>query len=209
MEKTTYYITNGLLTDLFSYCYYQRPGNICLIIPGFIVALLTFPGIMLHEWAHKLFCDRTRTQVFEVEYFRFGNPAGYVIHEMPRTFKASFLIVVGPFIINSIFAIFLLMFVVMLEYSNYMSVGYIGLVYALFAWLGISIAMHAFPSTGDAKILWNATARHSKNKPILLIFFLIAGFLYVGALLSILWLDVLYGFGIYYALKIILVGTIV
>ena len=100
------------------------------------------------------------------------------------------------------------MLVVMLEFSNFINIGYIGYVYAIFMWLGISIAMHAFPSTGDAKTLWSATERHSKNKPLLKIFYLIAGFLYLGSLLRVLWLDVIYAFGIYYALNILLVGNV-
>lgn len=27
------------------------------MIPGQIISLLTFPGIIAHEWAHKQFCN--------------------------------------------------------------------------------------------------------------------------------------------------------
>lgn len=37
-----------------------------ILIPGFIVAMLTFPGIIVHEFAHKLFCSLTGTRVLEV-----------------------------------------------------------------------------------------------------------------------------------------------
>ena len=51
-----------------------------IIIPGWLIALVTFPGVIVHEAAHFLFCRLRRVAVFDVCYLRFGNPAGYVIH---------------------------------------------------------------------------------------------------------------------------------
>jgi len=48
-------------------------------IPGPVIAALTFPGVIVHEMAHQLFCRLFRVAVLDVCYFRFGNPAGYVI----------------------------------------------------------------------------------------------------------------------------------
>ena len=49
------------------------------MIPGIIITWLTFPGVMVHEFAHKLFCRWTKTEVMEVCYFRFGNPVGLLL----------------------------------------------------------------------------------------------------------------------------------
>jgi hypothetical protein len=27
-----------------------------IFIPGFVISLITFPGVIAHEWAHLLFC---------------------------------------------------------------------------------------------------------------------------------------------------------
>lgn len=73
------------------------------MIPGWFVALLTFPGVILHEWAHKSFCDYFRIPVFEVCYFRFGQrESGYVKHGEPKSFSQAFWISTAPLIINSL-----------------------------------------------------------------------------------------------------------
>jgi len=35
------------------------------MIPGFIITWLTFPGVIIHEFAHKFFCSLTGTKVLE------------------------------------------------------------------------------------------------------------------------------------------------
>ena len=121
-----------------------------MIIPGELIALLTFPGVIIHEAAHMLFCKWGRVAVLDVCFFRFGNPAGYVIHEEPRNFHTAFLISVGPFIVNSLLCILLCFpaFVPVRIFDRADPISYFLL------WLGLSIGMHAFPSTQDAKVLW-------------------------------------------------------
>src|SRR5579864_1018867 len=70
-------------------------------IPGVIIAVLTFPGVIVHEFAHRLFCFLTRTPVREVCYFRFGSPSGYVIHDIPSNIWKNIVIGVGPLFVNS------------------------------------------------------------------------------------------------------------
>ena len=56
----------------------------------------------IHEAAHMLACRLRKVAVFDVCFFRFGNPAGYVIHEPTENFTSVFLIAVGPFLLNSL-----------------------------------------------------------------------------------------------------------
>src|ERR1700681_3896241 len=72
------------------------------LIPGFLIALVTFPGIIIHEVGHRLFCDLAGVPVYEVCYFRTGNPSGYVIHAPATSLRASFLITIGPLILNTV-----------------------------------------------------------------------------------------------------------
>ena len=72
-----------------------------------ILSLITFPGVVMHEAGHKFFCDWAGVRVLEVCYFRFGNPAGFVVHESPRKFSQSFFISVGPLILGTLFSILL------------------------------------------------------------------------------------------------------
>jgi hypothetical protein len=164
-----------------------------IIIPGFLIALVTFPGVIVHEAAHLFFCKLRRVAVFDVCYFRIGNPSGYVIHEVPDSFTSSFLIAVGPFIINSFLCVlFCLPALVPVRMFNQPD----PLCYFLI-WLGISIGMHAFPSTQDAKVLWQqAKKAAAKFNPLALLSFPLVILIYIANLLRILWADYLYGFAI-------------
>src|SRR5260370_7616563 len=71
-------------------------------IPGPLIALATFPGVIVHELAHQMFCRWFRVPVLKVCYFRVGNPAGFIIHEPPTKTYQSLFISIGPFLINTI-----------------------------------------------------------------------------------------------------------
>ncbi len=161
-------------------------------IPGIVITILTFPGVIVHELAHQLFCRWLKVPVFDVCYFRSENPAGYVIHEIPKNKYHSILISIGPFIINTLIA-FLIAFPASLQFKfdDASFVDYI------LMYLAISIAMHAFPSTGDAQSLWASTVTNTEA-PILLkiIAVPIVGLIYLGAFGSVFWLDLAFGFAV-------------
>ena len=73
-----------------------------MIIPGFVIAAMTFPGVIVHEAAHMLFCRLFGLAVLDVCFMRLGgNPAGYVLHEPTERFTAAFFVGIGPFIVNT------------------------------------------------------------------------------------------------------------
>jgi hypothetical protein len=119
------------------------------LIPGWLLALLTFPGIICHEIAHRFFCDVAGVPVYAVSYIRVRNPAGYVIHGPAENLKSAFLISIGPLIVNTLlcslisFAAVIPIF--LLEAAD------AGIVPRVLLWVGISIGMHAFPSDTDMK----------------------------------------------------------
>jgi hypothetical protein len=71
-------------------------------IPGIAITMLTFPGVIVHELAHQLFCRLFKIPVFEVVYFQMKNPAGYVLHETPQSKWQTMMISVGPFVLNTL-----------------------------------------------------------------------------------------------------------
>ncbi len=162
------------------------------MIPGFLISIVTFPGVIAHELAHKVFCDLTGTRVVKVCYFRFGNPAGYVLHEQPTTVWRHMLIGIGPFIGNSLVGFFIGIF----ASRDMLSAGGLDTLGAILTWLGVSIAMHSFPSTGDAKGIWRAI--WAKDTPITakLVGTPLVGIILLGALGSVVWLDLVYGVAI-------------
>jgi hypothetical protein len=103
---------------------------------------LTFPGVIVHEWSHKIFCRISGLMVFKTVYFKFGNPSGYVIHEAPRTYLQSLGVAVGPIIFNSIISLALAYSVYFLKSNSWR---------LAFLWLSFSLASHAFPSDQDLK----------------------------------------------------------
>ena len=143
------------------------------MIPGWLISIVTFPGVIVHELAHQLFCRWARVAVFEVKYFQFKNPVGYVIHELTNNPAKNLLIGVGPFIINSL--------------------------------LGALIAMHAFPSTGDAKNIWASVTAKETPIGIKIIGIPTVGLIYLGAAGSVLWLDLIYGVAISGAIPFLMI----
>ncbi len=163
-----------------------------IIIPGFLVAWLTFPGIIVHEFAHALFCRLTRTKVHEVCYFRFGNPAGFVRHDPPTSVWKQLLIAGGPFIINSIagFVIGLLAFKFIMPHKDWSVLRFIA------GWLTVAVGMHAFPSRPDAVSVWQALWGKDAGKvPVAarIVGTPIAAIMYLGALFAVAMVDVVYG----------------
>lgn len=160
-----------------------------IIIPGFLITLLTFPGVIVHEAAHQLMCRLTSTPVLGVCYFQTGNPAGYVIHDTPSSGWKHFLISVAPFLINTIVG-FLIALPVGLAVASAADPGPLDV---FLGWLGISVAMHAFPSTGDASSLWAGLKQPSTSWLLRVIAFPVVGIIYLGAALSVVWFDAIYG----------------
>ncbi|MDR5587049.1 MULTISPECIES: metalloprotease family protein [Clostridium] len=172
-------------------------------IPGFLISAVTFPGVIVHELAHQIFCRLMRVPVYEVKYFQFKNPCGYVVHEPADNPLKSFFVSIGPFLINTILGMFIMLpvSIEVFEFKNYNNLLNLFLV-----WIGISILMHAFPSKVDAE---NMIESILKNKEVSIIFKILVtpviGLIYIGAYGSIVWLDLIYAIVISILLPQILV----
>jgi len=174
-----------------------------MFIPGWLVAMVTFPGVIVHEAAHMLFCRLRGVAVFEVCFFRVGNPAGYVVHDEIKDFNSAFLVAVGPFFVNSLLCVVLcfpaLWPIRVFDVMDPLSY--------LLIWLGVSIGMHAFPSTGDANGLWHyAKIAVKQRHPLAILSFPIVVLCYVAHVLSFFWFDALYGIGLGVGLPLAVLG---
>ena len=170
-------------------------------IPGWLVELITFPGVIVHEIAHRIFCHLTGVPVYDVRYFKVaGHPSGYVIHGHPKNLRSAFLISIGPLIVNTLLCALL---------------GFVGVVPILilndaapqFAsgimlWLGISIGMHAFPSNHDARE-FAAQVQAARGTGVLYyIATLFSGLLTVTNFLRVIWFDAIYAIAVSFALPL-------
>ena len=163
------------------------------MIPGIVIAILTFPGVIVHEAAHMLFCRLRRVAIFDACFFRFGNPVGYVVHENAKDFTTMFLIAVGPFIVNSLLCMVICLPVIAPTqlFGRFDPLSYVLL------WIGLSIGMHAFPSTQDARVLWSAARTGAKRgSPLAIVSFPLVVAIYIANILSFFWFDYIYGYAI-------------
>jgi hypothetical protein len=151
---------------------------------------ITIPGVVIHEYGHKLFCDITKVRVRKVCYFRFGNPAGYVVHDKPERFFQSLLIVLGPFMFGTLFAL-------LCYFYSFLYKG--GTAEYVFIWLGFSAAYNCFPSDQDAKVLWSESSRHLRRNILALLGYPFSVLIWIENRLSYLYFDVIYGVVLYFA----------
>jgi hypothetical protein len=163
------------------------------IIPGQLISLATFPGVIVHEAAHMLFCKLRHVAILDVCFFRVGNPAGYVVHEPADRFSTSLLITFGPFLVNSLLCM-------LICFPAFLPVRVFGVKHPLsyfLLWLGISIGMHAFPSIGDAQsLLAQAKQEVSSFHLLAVVTYPLVWAIYLANLLRFFWLDYLYGVGL-------------
>ena len=162
-------------------------------IPGFVISWATFPGVIIHEAAHLLFCRLFKLAVFDVRFFRTGNPAGYVIHEATDDFKTAFFVSMGPFFVNTALCVLFCSaaFLPIWELKIPDPLAY------FFYWLGISIGMHAFPSTVDLKHIWKLAPSFAKQGNLLaIISFPLIVILYPLNFLRVIWADLGYGLAV-------------
>ncbi len=156
---------------------------------------LTFPGVAIHEWAHKIFCQLSGLKVVKVVYFRFGNPSGYVVHEAPRNYFQSFFVATGPIIFNSILSVALSYGIYLITPGSYWRF--------IVLWLAFSVAAHAFPSEQDLSGASSDGLEHLKKGSSL---WPIIGFPLIG----LMWLAGRFGlfFRISFALFMVVLGLV-
>lgn len=155
-------------------------------------SLLTAPGVVVHELAHAFFCLFFGVRIHKISLFRFDKVAGYVIHDEAQGFFANFFICFGPLVINSALAMRLF-----LEVAPELDWKII-----LYLWLGIALALHAIPSTGDARSLLQSANRNFFRNPLVIIFYPLVLVLYI-----LNWLKRFYLSGAFAALLFYLAKT--
>lgn len=133
-----------------------------------------------------------------------GNPVGYVLHESTGNHWHQLFISTGPFIFNTLIGALIALpgSLPVFTFQN----G--NLLHFLLIYLGVSIAMHAFPSTGDANVIWETVNKKETPFWFKLLAYPIVGIIYLGALGSVLWLDLLYGMAIAIGLPRLLISLL-
>jgi len=150
--------------------------------------ILGAPGVAVHEFAHLFFCLFARVKIYKVKLFQFGKTAGYVVHDEPKRFDQAFLISFGPLLINSLVTIFLFSF--LREPYHWQQL--------FFLWFGLVVGLHAIPSTGDAKTLFQIANKRVWRNPLVLISYPLILILYILNFLKRWRIDILYVVFLFY-----------
>lgn len=162
------------------------------MIIGLLIRVLTFPGVILDALINKKTCEYLKIELFQVNYFSVTGEELPVIHDIPKEYSKTFGITILPFIIMSFISLLLF---------------YIGLILIpnvefLFLWLGVSIAAHSFPNATMGDLLWkNSIAEIKEGNYLALIGIPLVLIIYVARILHFFWLDIVYGFLLYYLVK--------
>lgn len=111
-----------------------------------MVSLVTFPGVVLHEFAHKITANLFGVRVIEVKYFvftfkLFGGEAGYVRHEIPKRYIEPLCISAAPLLFNSLATLVVGYIASAIDHNSY--------AYMFAIWLAVSFGAHSFPSNRD------------------------------------------------------------
>jgi hypothetical protein len=175
-------------------------------LPGWLIALITFPGVIVHEFAHRFFCDVTGTPVYAVRYFEpMANPAGYVVHARPRRLTHGLLIAFGPVLVNTALCSLL---TVGAAYQLILLDGDLTKtpILIVLAWVGYSIGMHAIPSRQDAASFVAQVHEARGSGPVLAVARGAAAVVRVLNILRRVWIDALYAVGVSLVIPLLLSG---
>lgn len=165
-----------------------------LLIPGWLFALLTAPGVALRQLARKLACRFFAIEVYSTCYFTLVPPiGGYVHHAEPRNAREYAGLSLAPLAQNTVIAFLLGWLAGTLVYHD--------VVPYVLIWLGVSAGSHCFVSSQEAEVVRSATAGewYGTEKWKYWIISPILGILSVFSSLRFFWSDLLYGLAATYA----------
>lgn len=168
------------------------PWHWLIATPGWVVSLLTFPGVMCHEAAHRLCCDLWKIDVYEAEYFLPGDErSGYIQHAPAPQAASAFCVALGPLFLNTL-GCALFGFSPCFTWLALDPIDGLSLLDWTLLWVSLSLGMHAFPSPEDAL----SVVAHLKERQANGLWQWLGKVLLQAAILThwgkMLWLDVLY-----------------
>lgn len=126
--------------------------------PLSVFSLFTFPGILVRQVAHQIFCRFLRVAIFDVRYLE---PGG-VVHEKPLWASHQILLAIGPFLLCSLLGAL----IAAPAAIPLVRLGTGGPLEGALLWLGFSLAVQGFPLPEEAGTL----RRHVRDPHVLPVF---------------------------------------
>jgi len=132
-----------------------------ILIPNYLISILTIPGLFLHVFLHQFICKVLGVSVLEMKYFDFKNKVGYVIHEKSENVKFNVIITFFPYLIMTLLSFLLFIPLILITASSSNSIIII-FVFILTFWFFVSFLFHALPSGLDLGSIVNYFKERSK-----------------------------------------------
>ena len=177
------------------------------LITGLIVAIFTFPGIILRLIVSRLLCRYLDIPFFKVTYFEPNRPIGTSVFEPPRSPWTAIVLIFGPALANTLLG-FLIGAPAVFAFFTYDETPLLSLLDIFLVWLGVSLAVHSFPTFEHAKAIEN-TLQDSRNPGwVQWMGQFLSVFAYAGAVGSMFWLDVIYALVLVVGIPIILLEVL-
>ncbi len=107
-----------------------------------IYYLILFPGVIIHELSHVIFCLITFTRIKSLKLF--SKSGGFVIHNKPRWLWVSFIISVAPILVGSV-----ILFITMRYFSNQTILSALNIKSLFLLYFLSSIVITMLPSKQD------------------------------------------------------------
>lgn len=172
------------------------------LITGLVVTAVTFPGVILRHIISQLLCSYFRIPVFKICYFNPLTPRGTVQFETPSSPWTTLSLVFGPLCFTTLLG-FLTGAPAVLDLLAGGPYPVVALIDLFLIWLGVSFAVHSFPTIEHAKVLENTllTSRHAL--PIRVMGQMAVSFSYIAAVSAFLWIDVIYALAVVVGIPIL------
>ena len=156
----------------------------------YLLSYVTFPGVIVHEFAHAWACRLMGVRVIKVCYLRLGNPPGYVLHGRPATALQHIVIATAPVFVSTIMSLIISSAAGVFSASQ--AADYHGALLVLTLWVCFSVALHALPSGGDADSLWSDVKNPQVSLPAKLLLVPVVNLIRLAGLGRHFWFDVLF-----------------
>jgi hypothetical protein len=157
-------------------------------IPGPIIAVATFPGIVMAVAARKFMCDLIGIAVYETVYSK-----GIIIHEVIIRPAKALLVALAPLIISTFLCAILLF---PFSFSILLGSDPGGLTEIVLAWIGISIGVHALPAYATVKWYLDKLPEQSRRGLTYHFLWVMAAIMAIVGVLKRIWFDFFYAIGV-------------
>lgn len=129
--------------------------------------------------------------ITEICYLRIGNPVGYVLHVRPLYAVQHIVVAVAPLFVSTLIALAVSAMASAL-FARHALIEFHYFIMPTALWLSFSIALHAFPSSGDADALWDEVRNREAGIGAKMLLVPVVGLIRLTGLGGRVWLDVLY-----------------